>query len=174
MRIFCPATLLLPSLLLRPGTRAHNPCPQCHRRADRAGQLWADRALRRILRRCLPVVVHRPPRSGVSPSRSLSAPISETEIRRSQRMGPDAPVWTLVVCPTRRKPGSRQPEQYALDHGPSKIRSGSPAGSTVRARGLALTRGEWAGQGPGELIAHRPGGRPQAAPAGSMFAASLR
>src|SRR5690242_8563866 len=45
--------------------------PQCHRRADRAGQLWADRALRRILRRCLPVVVHRPPRSGVSPSRSL-------------------------------------------------------------------------------------------------------
>jgi len=33
-------------------------------------------------------------------------------------------VWTLVVCPARREPGSRQPEQYALDRGVGQI---SPA-----------------------------------------------
>jgi hypothetical protein len=30
-------------------------------------------------------------------------------------------VWALVVCPARRKPGSRQPEQYALDRGVGQI-----------------------------------------------------
>jgi acyl-coenzyme A thioesterase PaaI-like protein len=44
-------------------------------------------------------------------------------------MGPYAPVWALVVCPTRRKPGARQPEQYALDPGIGQIPS---AGRSVR------------------------------------------
>jgi hypothetical protein len=79
----------------------------------------------RMLRRCLPVLVHRPPRSGVSPSRSL---VRERN-RRAPRMGPEAPVWTPVVCPTRRKPGARQPEQYALDPGIGQI---PPTGRPVR------------------------------------------
>jgi Domain of unknown function (DUF4442) len=31
------------------------------------------------------------------------------------------PFWALVVCPSRRKPGAGQPEQYALIHGSSQI-----------------------------------------------------
>ena len=46
---------------------------------------------------------------------------SAIEIRRVPRLGPDAPVWAPVVCPTRRKPGARQPEQYALDRGIGQI-----------------------------------------------------
>lgn len=46
---------------------------------------------------------------------------SASEIRRAPRMGPEAPVWAPVVCPTRRKPGARQPEQYALDPGIGQI-----------------------------------------------------
>jgi hypothetical protein len=38
-------------------------------------------------------------------------------------------VWTPVVCPTRRKPGARQPEQYALDPGIGQI---PPTGRPVR------------------------------------------
>jgi acyl-coenzyme A thioesterase PaaI-like protein len=46
---------------------------------------------------------------------------SATEIGLVPRLGPEAPVWTPVVCPTRRKPGARQPEQYALDPGIGQI-----------------------------------------------------
>lgn len=44
--------------------------------------------------------------------------------RRASRVGPDAPVWALVVCPARRKPGAGQPEQYAPDHRFGQIAAG--------------------------------------------------
>lgn len=98
MRIFCPATLLLPRscFVLRPA-RA--------------------RALRFVSAGVAAAVylseVHRSPRSGVSPARILrldgNPPLS--------KLAPDAPVWAPVVCPARRKPGSEQPDQYALSRG---------------------------------------------------------
>src|SRR6202035_5591791 len=114
MRIFCPATLLLP----------HSPGP--------------DPVSRRA-----PIRLYR---SGVAPGCCAAvylswstgprgrvcrphAAWSATEIRRAPRMGPEAPVWTPVVCPTRRKPGARQPEQYALDPGIGQI---PPTGRPVR------------------------------------------
>jgi hypothetical protein len=53
-------------------------------------------------------------------------------------MGPDAPVWALVVCPARREPAPRQPEQYALDLGPGKISSAFLAKSPARVADLVL------------------------------------
>ena len=82
-----------------------------------AAQSRAGRASRRILRRCLPVVVHRPPRSGVSPSRSLvrgrNSSRSEDETGRA-RLGAGR-------MPGQAEPGARQPEQYASDHGFGQI-----------------------------------------------------
>jgi hypothetical protein len=51
-----------------------------------------------------------------------------TKIRHVPRMGPDAPVWTPIVCSTRRKPGAKQPEQYAPDPGIGQIQPGTDAG----------------------------------------------
>jgi hypothetical protein len=51
-----------------------------------------------------------------------------SEIRRTRVLGPDAPVRALVVCPARFEPGSRQPEQYALDPGRFQIPGQSPGG----------------------------------------------
>jgi hypothetical protein len=62
-------------------------------------------------------MVHRSPRSGVSPVRALS----RGENRRDRDWDRMRPFWAPVVCPTRREPGSRQPEQYALDPGLSQI-----------------------------------------------------
>src|ERR1700739_1075851 len=106
MRIFCPATLLLP----------HFQCPDPVFR-------WAPIA--RINLACAPACCaavylswSTGPRGRVCrPHAALSA----IEIRRAPRMGPDAPVWAPVVCPTRRKPGAREPEEYALDPGIGQI-----------------------------------------------------
>src|SRR5690242_4627216 len=126
MRIFCPATLLLPSLLLGPGIRAHIVLSATGAPIGPAN----SGPIERCAGYCAAVYLSwfTGPRGRACHPHAASSAI---EIRRSQRMGPDAPVWTLVVCPTRRKPGSRQPEQYALDRGPNKIRPGSRAGSAA-------------------------------------------
>jgi hypothetical protein len=108
----------------------------------------------RILRRCLPVLVHRPPRSGVLPSRSLV----RDRNRRAPRLGPEAPVWAPVVCPARRKPGSRQPEQYALDRGHGQILPTGPAAlsySRVRYPVMTSSTSTYAAW---QRLAGRPGG----------------
>src|SRR5689334_17384175 len=59
-------------------------------------------------------VVHRSTRSGVSPVRTLSRGRNRRD-RSGDRMHPLG-CWSYA--PARREPGSRQPEQYALDVGP--------------------------------------------------------
>lgn len=69
MRIFCPATRLLPRSYLGAGARPHmNPAPHAGPSGSRSGPAGHGTE---CCRRCLPVLVHRPPRSGVSPARNL-------------------------------------------------------------------------------------------------------
>src|ERR1700751_592283 len=112
MRIFCPATLLLPSLLLRPVSGPGAPSAPIGppvigpivRRGGYCAAVYLSWSTGPRGRACHPY-----------------AASSAAKIGRVPRMGPDAPGWALVVCPSRRKPGARQPEQYALDHGFGQI-----------------------------------------------------
>src|ERR1700761_7763619 len=122
MRIFCPATLLLPAF-------------QCPDPVFR----WAPIARRDLASApacCAAVYLSwsTGPRGRVCHPHAAS---SATEIHRVPRMGPDAPVWALVVCPTRRKPGARQPEQYALERGMGQI---PPTALRSRLAGISYSR----------------------------------
>lgn len=67
----------------------------------------------------------------MSPAHSLVAINFKAEIVALQ--GWDrTPVWALVVCPARRKPGAGQPEQYAPDHRFGQIAAGSGAAAGGR------------------------------------------
>src|SRR3984893_8448079 len=88
-----------------------------------AGKSQSGRPFRRTSRWYAAAVhlsmVHRSPRSGVSPLRTFGRGGKSSR----SRWGPDAPVRALAYAPRqaaqkRRRPGSRQPEQYALDPGP--------------------------------------------------------
>src|SRR5215470_2593568 len=108
MRIFCPATLLLPHSYL--WAQLGNPS-----RAAPSGAL----ALRWYAAAVFLSVVHRSPRSGVSPLRTLSRDGNRRD-RGGDRMRPFGR-WSYArgkAAPKRHRPGSRQPEQYALDVGP--------------------------------------------------------
>lgn len=88
-------------------------------------------------------MVHRPPRSGVSPSRILSC----VGIRRDRDWDRTRPLGTLVVCPARCEPGSRQPEQYALDPGLGQIRPEGHLGDKVRVDRAAMSISARSGPG---------------------------
>lgn len=68
-------------------------------------------------------LVLRPPRSGVSPSRSPENAMKSVALRVGDRTRPfGRRSYTLRgTLPIGGEPGSRQPEQYALDRGTSQI-----------------------------------------------------
>src|ERR1700744_1833548 len=115
MRIFCPATLLLPSLHLRavsgPGA------PSAPIRLGRLGPVEHRAGY------CAAVYLSwsTGPTVGCVTLTQPWRDYFQAGMSRVPRMRPDAPGWALVVCPARRKPGARQPEQYASDRGPFKI-----------------------------------------------------
>src|ERR1700742_512128 len=124
MRIFCPATL--------PHSPGRDPV-SC--RAVIALIGLADQDARPVVAPLFTCLGPPGPRGRVCrPHAAWSA----TEIGLVPRLGPEAPVWTPVVCPARRKPGARQPEQYALDPGIGQILPTRPpvrlsSGETARA-----------------------------------------
>src|ERR1700750_1757315 len=107
MRIFCPATL--------PHSPGRDPV-FCRALVALIG--LADQDARPVVAPLFTCLGPPGPRGRVCrPHAAWSA----TEIGLVPRLGPEAPVWTPVVCPARRKPGARQPEQYALDRGIGQI-----------------------------------------------------
>lgn len=128
--------------------------PGALRRAARPPDLRAGLASRRMLRRCLPVVVHRPPRSGVSPARSL------VHGRFSRTQGWDR------TRPFGRWSYARPGENLAQGNPNSmpQIRPGakSPAQSRARLAGTLPAARPRAGQ----RRVRGPGGRLRAGPTG--------
>src|ERR1700729_2973280 len=107
MRIFCPATL--------PHSPGRDPVS---RRALITLIGLADQAVRPVV---APLFTCLGPPAPAVGCVALTQPGPRPKLGHVPRLGPEASVWTPVVCPTRRKPGARQPEQYALDPGIGQI-----------------------------------------------------
>src|SRR5690625_5199548 len=126
MRIFCPATLLLPHSCN--GGPFPNPSCPCALLPLRALGPGVDIALGAAA--AVYLSWSTGPRGRACRPNTTSCTVKKL---RAARVGPDAPGWALVVCPARGNPGAGEPEQYAPDRVsgqiPGPITAGPPAGS---------------------------------------------
>src|SRR5271166_6745632 len=107
MRIFCPATLLLPSLLLRPVSGPGAPSALIDRPPLGRSSVAPDTA---------PLFTCRGPPAPAVGCVTLTQPRSRPENRRAQGWDRTRPFGRWSYARPGAEPGERQPEQYASDH----------------------------------------------------------